>query len=422
MIEPEFHYDRGIATCRWKEPHVSMTFDWLRVERRTGEVRAELVVNNGKPKPLYRSPLILTGPNAKRDAARDLGELMRLTGGNWREMLETACWATIDAHRTGRPAVNLWDSPDPPDSGLLLPPLLVKDDAVCIFGDGGWGKSYTGLALALSLQTGHPLVGYFRPLTRLRVAYLDWEWRSQPHKKRMRALLGDEPDANARALKYIPCMAEGPLSHQIDRLRRIFHEFQIEYAVLDSVALACDGPPEDSMVALAFFQALARLEVGACLLAHTNRVGDPMKPFGSVFWNNSARLTWNVQLASEADDRLNIVLHNRKVNDGHREKPIGLEYQFGERTIINCVEIAEKSADQKADRSATSTRTRLLRLLEVGDGATYEDAALQLDSTPDYVRKLVREDMGRTIRKWDDPDDHRVTRLGLVKVNDGAPQ
>ena len=423
MSEPEFTFDRGIASMTWgtagAPDYVEFMFDFLRPDRRTGDVRAELVVRNGTSTPLYRTPLSLTGPNAKRDAAKDLGDVAKgeLKAVNWRERIETACWRVIDAHRSGRPEINLWDASDPPDAGLLLPPLLVKNDAVIIFGDGGDGKSYLALALALSLQTGHPLVGYLRPLGRPRVAYLDWEWRPEPHKKRMRALLGDEPDENARLLTYIPCAAEGPLVHQVDRLRRIFHERQIEYAVLDSVALGCDGPPEDALVALAFFQALARLEVGACLLAHTNRSGDPEKPFGSTFWHNSARLTWNVQKDDDEEgaqdtDSLRVILHNRKANDGPKSPPVGLEYEFGARTIINCREVL--ATKQKSERAGNSLRGRLIELLRGTDGATYEDAAMALDSTPDYVRKIVQQDLGRTFKRFPDRENARITRLGLL--------
>jgi hypothetical protein len=419
VSEPEFTYDRGIATVRWGAPgtrdHVEMTFDSIEPERRSGGgVRAFVVVRNGKPQPIWRAPLSLTGPNAKRDAAADLARLH--ARDDWRLLLEDACWKVVDAHQTGRPAIRLWDAPDPPDDGQLLPPLLVKNDAVMIFGDGGGAKSYLGLALALSLQTGQPLVGYLRPLARLRVAYLDWEWRPEPHKRRMRALLGPDPDGHARELLYVPCSAEGPLVHQEGRLRRLFHEHRIEYAVGDSAALACDGPPEDAQVALAFFQSLARLEVGSCLLAHVNRQGDQEKPFGSAFWHNSARLTWNVQRASEEDGRLKISLFNRKANDGSRQQPIGLEFQFGERTTINCVEVSStSSSERKSERQSNRLHDRLAGFLAAARGATYEQARLELGASEDSIRKVIQRDRGQTFITWRDPEDKRITRLGLTE-------
>jgi hypothetical protein len=123
----------------------------------------------------------------------------------------------------------------------------------------------------------------------------------------MQALCGADlvPD-----LLYVPCLSEGPLSGQVDRLRAILSAHKIEYVVLDSVALACAGPPEDAAVALDFFQALGQLEVGSCLLAHINRSGDEDRPFGSTFWHNSARLTWNVKAHQETDqDQLDLALH-----------------------------------------------------------------------------------------------------------------
>jgi hypothetical protein len=287
---------------------------------------------------------------------------------------------------------------------------------VIIFGDGGEGKSYLGLSLALTLQTGIPLVGWYKPLQRLRVAYLDWEWVDHRHRARMRRLLGDDPDPLARELRYVPCQQEGALIHQIDRLRRLLHEARIEYVVIDSVALACAGKPEEAEVALAFFQALSQLEVGACLLAHVNRLGDPLKPFGSAFWHNSARLTWNIQRAAEQEsERLRVTVFNRKNNDGPLHDPLGLEFEFGERTLINAVDVAPALQKRRSERASNSLRSRLIELLRGGDGATYEDAAMALDTSPEYVRKVVKEDIGRTFRRFPDSQNGRITRLGLVK-------
>jgi hypothetical protein len=249
--------------------------------------------------------------------------------------LETASWQVVDAFRKGRPSLALWDAQPPPGGTLLLPPLIPANEPTVLFGDGGHAKSYLALALALSIHSGRPLVGGMKPTATLRTAYLDFEWHQWPHKQRAQALWGNEIPP-PRTFEYVPCQVEGPLCHQVDRLRGIFQEKQIQYAVIDSVALACDGPPEEAQVALRFFQALSRLEVGSTSLAHINRGGDSQKPFGSAFWHNSARATWYVQRVQEEDSPiLDLGLYNRKVNDGARVAPLGLRFEFGTgRTTI----------------------------------------------------------------------------------------
>ena len=100
-----------------------------------------------------------------------------------------------------------------------------------------------------------------------RCAYLDFEWNPWPHRRRLRALCGggELPD-----ILYVPCQTSGPLAHQAERLQRIFQENRIEYAIVDSVALATDGPPEEAASALSFFRLSPALK-SESPAAHTNR-------------------------------------------------------------------------------------------------------------------------------------------------------
>ena len=68
---------------------------------------------------------------------------------------------------------------------------------------------------------------------------------------------------------YIPCAR--PLADDVDRIRREVIRHDIGYLVVDSVALACDGPPEAAEVAVRFFGALRELGLGSLLIAHVNR-------------------------------------------------------------------------------------------------------------------------------------------------------
>ena len=57
-------------------------------------------------------------------------------------------------------------------------------------------------------------------------------------------------------------------ANKVDRLQRILREHEIGFVVLDSVGMACDGPPEEAQAALGFFDALRAFEVGALCVAH----------------------------------------------------------------------------------------------------------------------------------------------------------
>jgi hypothetical protein len=405
MSAPTFEYDRGIATLTWRgEPPATFVFDRLREDRRSQELTAEVTYFaglDGSRALLHRARLNLTATRSRTEVGKVLAA--RLPGADWESRLEVACWRVIDAVRAGRPAILLRDAEEPPGDGTLLAPLLIPDDPVILFGDGGTAKSYLGLALAASVHAGHPYAD-LPPSHRLRTAYLDFEWRAWPHRKRLRALCGEDelPD-----LVYIPCLAEGPLSAQVDRLRRILHEHGTEYVVIDSVALACAGPPEEASVSLDFFQALAQLEVGSCLLAHIPKGGDEDRPFGSTFWHNSARLTWFLKATQEpGQPRLDLALHNRKVNDGGRTHSFALHFEFGSATTI-----------RRTDLHAIPELAGSLPLKERIAGAlasgprSVRDLAEQLDAEPTTVRRTLARGEGRRFTRTQDSAQDRWALL-----------
>jgi hypothetical protein len=98
------------------------------------------------------------------------------------------------------------------------------------------------------------------------------------------------PDGMPRIL-YARC--ERPLVYEVDRLRRIVRDNGIEFSVFDSVAFACDGPPEAAEVARRYFRAVRQIGGGSLHIAHVSKAeGADNKPFGSTFWHNGARSTW----------------------------------------------------------------------------------------------------------------------------------
>ena len=159
------------------------------------------------------------------------------------------------AEREGQPATLLREFPRPIDDHLDVEGIrLFRRHPVILFGDGGTAKSYTALYLAGLLdQRG------------VRVMYCDWEFDGEDHRDRLERLFGsDMPD-----VRYIRC--ERPLVHEADRIHRIVQEDGIGYVMYDSIAFACDGPPEASEVAGAYFRAVRQIGKGSLHVAHVNR-------------------------------------------------------------------------------------------------------------------------------------------------------
>jgi hypothetical protein len=289
----------------------------------------------------------------------------------------------LAAERNGQPAIDLRILPRPsPDDvfevdGFALP----RRHPSILFGDGGAAKSYL-------------LLYYLGELARrgFRVALFDWELCGEDHRDRLERLFG----AGMPNIAYAKC--EKPLHYEQDRLRRVCRELSIDYAGYDSVAFACDGPPEAAEVAGRYFRAVRRIGPGSLHVAHVNKsdTGD-QKPYGSSFWHNGARSTWFVKRAEANPDgaKVEVGLYNRKANLGPLRSAVGFEVNFSaEYTQIRRISLS-KVPDLASKLPIRQRITDVLR----GGALSPGEIAERIEADVETVR--------RTVRRW----EKQFTRL-----------
>lgn len=317
----------------------------------------------------------ISSARARQERAKLLGTRSNAGEFDWAGLLEEFCQRVLRAERTGQPAVDLRTVPRPNavDDALEIDGFaLPRRHPAILFGDGGTAKSYTGLHVAGRMaQQG------------IRVAYFDWELAAEEHRDRLQRLF---PDHMPKIL-YARC--ERALVHEADRLRRIVAEAGIEYSVFDSVAFACDGPPESAETAGRYYRAVRQIGGGSLHIAHiTKGEGADKKPFGSAFWHNGARSTWYSQVSGESreDDALRIGLFNRKSNLGRLRPPLGYTITFGDdRTTFQRNDIAD-SPDLAGQ---LSVRQRMAHLLRTGS-MSWAQVAEEIDADVETVRRTAR--------------------------------
>lgn len=340
----------------------------------------------------------LSSPRARTERATLLSRASR-TGNalDWPALLEEVCQRVLAAERAGRPGVHLRDvEPRRAEAAIDIDGFrLLRHHPAMIFGDGDTLKSYFALYLAGRLTERG-----------IRVLYCDWELDQEDHRERLEQLFGREmPD-----VIYARC--DRPLVSEADRLRRIITQERCEFAVQDSVAFGCDGPPEAAEAASVYYRALRSLNVGSILIAHTNRsdTGD-QKPFGSVFWHNGARLTYFAKRAEETaqGEPITVGLYCRKSNTGPRPAAIGFEFTFSEfGTRVRRVDLA--ASDDLAPRLPLWQRMR--HTLRAGP-KTMATIAEELDAKVGSVEKVVDRSKGRMFVRA--PGTDGVTRIALVE-------
>jgi hypothetical protein len=362
-------------------PQIATELRVERLRRERGELIGELSVTCGLPGTksfdgiLSVADFNLSSARARTERARILADRAATNGDlDWTGLVEDLCQRVLAAERNGRPAIRLRDLPRPAaDDDLDVGGLrLLRRHPVCIFGDGGALKSYLGLWYGAQLARRG-----------LRVLYADWEFSGEDHRDRLERIEGEDMPE----LWYV--RAERPMVAEVDRLRRIVREERIDYAILDSVAFACDGPPEAAEVAFSYFRATRRIGVGSLHVAHVNRSDtNDQKPFGSTFWHNGFRSTWFAKRSDTTADSASVTvgLYNRKANLGPLQPAVGYRVTFGDdRTTIATTDLG----DVTELAAGLPLWQRMAGLLRAGS-MTMVEMASELDVKVDSVSKAVR--------------------------------
>jgi hypothetical protein len=391
----------GRYAIEWGDPERAiLELDYLRADR--GEITAEVSATSTAPAGglvhVARVNLLST-----RSLSEYAGHVAKRTAGSstdWAQLVGIAAREVVTRYRRGEPAILLRDVAPSPDDGYILSPLAVARMPTILFGDGGAGKSLLALAAAASIQSGDPYLG-IAPTSTTTVGYLDWEMDGHEHRGRLARLAGNE----LPGVVYIPCAR--PLADDVDRIRREIIRHEIGYLVVDSVGLACDGPPEAAEVAIRFFGALRELGLGSLLVAHVNRSGDTSRPFGSAFFHNSGRLTWYAKVEAEAPGSTTIGLVCKKSNTGARPSPLGFRVEWGDRIAISQVGI--RDIPDLADH--VPVKGRIMAELRTG-ARTIAELADVLAVPADTVKKALHRGEGSAFVRITGPDS--VYRWGLA--------
>lgn len=383
-----------------------IVLDVDRVRRdRWGALRGELTIRCDLPGAttiegvLWSGELSFTDTRAKLDITRQLDARAKARDLDWSILVDELGMRVRDAERAGQPAVLLRDVAKPtPDEQLAVDGLrLLKKHPVVIFGDGGSAKSYLALYLAGRLdQTG------------LKVGLFDWELGAEDHRERLERLFGDRMPG----VFYVRCTR--PLTQEVDRITRVIHTHRLDYAILDSIAFACDGPPEAAEVAADYLRATRSLGIGSLHLAHVSKAENAdQRPFGSTFWHNGARATWCAKLAdaNPGSETITIGLFNRKANLGPLLPAVGFSICFANnQTKFSRVNLA----DVESLAAKLSTYERIVHALARGP-LTVAELAGELDAKVDTVEKTVRRwaTKGNLVRL--EAQSGMPTRYGLAE-------
>lgn len=372
---------------RLVDPNLGITFNLTRVRRDSwGSLIGELAVVCQLAGTRTMADGRLNAPAAfncsklreRREWAEMLAKRSRTgTSVDWASLLEELCARVMLAESTANPIVELRDIPTrTTDATAAIGRfVLLIDQPIIVFGDGGSAKSL------LSLYVGGTLAqrGY-------RVLVLDYESEGSDWRARGVSMF---PDGIPAGLYYQ--RGTRPLTTVANDLRRLIAELGIHYLIVDSVAVACDGPPENADVAQRYFQAIRRIGVGSLNIAHVTKSLDTAKSFGSAFWSNLARANWYVKPAEhDTPNQLTIALYHRKVN-GPKYSAAGFHFDFSGGAIrVSSVDVA--SVEELA--AGLPLRQRIRALLGANGKMTVDEIVTEIGNG------VKVDSVTRTLRKY----------------------
>lgn len=187
-----------------------------------------------------------------------------------------------------------------PDIGpprILLGHCIVEGGGTIVFAPPGRGKSYTGLAMAISLDAGNSTIWQCE---QRRVLYVNLE-RSESSMRwrlsRVGACLGVGPRYEMPMLHR----RGGNLADLDEGIRATTEEFRCDVAFLDSLSRSGFGDLKEDRIANSIMDTLNRMIPTWVALAHTPR-GDESHTFGSTMFDAAADVTVQgiTQLANDS--------------------------------------------------------------------------------------------------------------------------
>jgi len=269
-----------------------------------------------------------------------------------------------------------------------------------IYGEGGIGKSFVALIIAILACIGNQsFLGYKLIQDALNVLFVDYELDEMEQTRRAQQVAkgSNLPDVPPNLHYYSP---DEPLRKLLPKLRSIIKSKKIGLIIIDSWgASGTDGESVEEVVNI--LTKLKELGVAVIILDHQskNQAGENYRnktPFGSVYKQNLSRSVLQLSRVKAIDNRIILKLTHKKSNFSKLVDDIIFDIKFEEDRIVlaestiktqkseqlgriwQIINQFEKDGEKAIQKSITTdlkgeiARDKVISLLEKGEG-TYWD-------------------------------------------------
>lgn len=244
---------------------------------------------------------------------------------DWDGLLTLVAGSAVKRYRQGEPVLDLAEV-EPTAHARWLIPGFIEDTArpTLVAAGGGTGKSTIGLAAAMTVATGVPILG-IHPTRQCAVLYEDWEADEQVHAERVRALwrgAGRSGEFPPGLIFYQRQVAS--LHESVATIRKRVAELGIGFSVMDSVGFARGDDPNSAEATIRLFTANRRVGIPTLAIDHMSKevLQNPNArkgAIGSVYTENSVCRVWVMKGEESAPGALTVSLSDEKRNNTARQ-------------------------------------------------------------------------------------------------------
>ncbi len=215
---------------------------------------------------------------------------------------------------------DLADHPDPGPVKYLIEDFIPTNYPTSLFGDGGQGKSYIAMHIALSVITGKLFLNK-KIVTKGSVLYLDWELDADSQTHRWGEVIkGGALQSIPRGLHY-KRMVE-PLCVCATEIYAWLALIKPQLVIIDSVGRASGSNPMDQASTINFLTVVESFGT-SLLIDHQSRSTQDSpyaskREYGNAYKGHYVRCSWQVERVGQEDSSgiVGLVFRHKKANFG----------------------------------------------------------------------------------------------------------
>lgn len=338
----------------------------------------------------------LLSDNGKASLSRRLRELQSDLGWDvgWDGLVEWVAEDSVRRYREGEPAGDIGNRPPKGAAKWRLYPIVPEQMPSMLFGAGMAMKSWLAMAMAISVQTGQPLLGWMP--VQGNVLWLDYEMSADEANERMQRLQAglDICPGEQLTIRYKYC--DRALADLVPELLKEIAEHNISMIVLDSLIAAIGGSSFTDENIRPLFKSLRSLGTSSLIISHVNQqqkrdtTTNSRSTYGNVFIENWCRQMFDVRATEDAGNPRPVALLNTKYNLMGKLRPMGYEVDFDDE--VGNVAIRRRDIVSMPDDVAARVPLafRIIDLLKRGE-MSLSQIVDELGEDDGQIRKRLSE-------------------------------